>query len=424
MGRLLAALRNLVGCSAASTAIIFAISLIPVVLVAGAAVDYSNANRQRSRVQVALDAAVLAGVTAARDSLTAGNSQATAFAAAQAKAQSVFSANLGSSPAATASISVSQNGIYVSGSGSASAAVDTSVLAAVGFRQMPISASAAAQTTFQKYLDVYLLVDISASMLLPATTEGINAMVNGKPACALACHDNANVCGAGCDSYQWARNNNIQLRYQVVNTGVQALLDYISSQPDLAATTRVGLWSFDAQLNKNAGLTTTYSTISRNFPQPALATDEAAAATAFDNLIGSFVSLVGKAGDGSSSDNPRKMVIIASDGVNDPTRAWKTDTSLRPLVRVFNTGFCTTMKNNGVIVAIINTPYYPMPWDWGYMATLAQPGSLGGATRVDDIPIALSQCAGDFFMVAPDVSAITQSFTNLFKLTIKTKLTH
>ena len=261
-------------------------------------------------------------------------------------------------------------------------------------------------------------------MLLPATADGINAMVNGKPGCALACHDNANVCGVGCDSYQWALNNNILLRYQVVNNGVQALLDYIGSQPDLVATTRVGLWSFDERLTRNAGLTFTHSTISRNFPQPAVASDDAAAATPFDNLISSFVSLVGKAGDGSSPDSPRKMVIIASDGVNDPTRAWTSDTSLRPQVRVFDTGFCTTMKNNGVIVAIINTPYYPMPWDWGYVATLAQPGSLGGPTRVDDVPIALSQCAGELFTIAPDVSAITQSFTNLFKLTTKTRLTH
>jgi hypothetical protein len=55
-----------------------------------------------------------------------------------------------------------------------------------------------------------------------------------------------------------------------------------------------------------------------------------------------------------------------------------------------------------------------MTWDWGYNATLGQPGSLGGATRVDDIPIALSACAGNNFVVASDVAAIESSFTNLF----------
>jgi hypothetical protein len=118
------------------------------------------------------------------------------------------------------------------------------------------------------------------------------------------------------------------------------------------------------------------------------------------------------------------MVIIATDGVNDPTRAWTSDVSLRPQVKVFDTSFCTTFKNNGVTVAIINTPYYPMTWDWGYNATLGQPGSLGGATRVDDIPIALSACAGKYFTSASSVSAIQSAFTNLFVMASPIRLTN
>ena len=64
--------------------------------------------------------------------------------------------------------------------------------------------------------------------------------------------------------------------------------------------------------------------------------------------------------------------------------------------------------------AFYGTPYYPMTWDWGYNATLGQPGSLGGATRVDDIPIALQACAGNNFTVASDVTAIEQAFIKLF----------
>jgi hypothetical protein len=118
------------------------------------------------------------------------------------------------------------------------------------------------------------------------------------------------------------------------------------------------------------------------------------------------------------------MVIIATDGVNDPTRAWTSDVSLRPQVKVFDTSFCTTFKNNGVTVAIINTPYYPMTWDWGYNATLGQPGSLGGATRVDDIPIALSACAGKYFTSASSVSAIQSAFTKLFVMASPIRLTN
>jgi hypothetical protein len=118
------------------------------------------------------------------------------------------------------------------------------------------------------------------------------------------------------------------------------------------------------------------------------------------------------------------MVIIATDGVNDPTRAWVSQTSLRSQVRVFDTSFCNSFKTNGVTVAIINTPYYPMTWDWGYNATLGQPGSLGGATRVDDIPIALSACAGSNFVQAADVATIQSSFTYLFSKASPIRLTN
>ena len=98
--------------------------------------------------------------------------------------------------------------------------------------------------------------------------------------------------------------------------------------------------------------------------------------------------------------------------------------ALRSQVRVFDTGFCSSFKSNGVTVAIINTPYYPMTWDWGYNATLGQPGSLGGATRVDDIPIALKACAGSNFLPAADVATIQSSFTTLFTKASPIRLTN
>lgn len=212
----------------------------------------------------------------------------------------------------------------------------------------------------------------------------------------------------------WALSKGIELRFQVVNQGVQNLLTYLKSDATLKSHVKVGLWSFDHTLTQMSPLTSDFASVSNNFPTPSLATSDEAAATPFDSLIGNFVSMVGKAGDGTSSGSPQKMVIIATDGVNDPTRAWTWNIPLRSQVKVFDTGFCQTFKSNGVTIAIINTPYFPMMWDWGYRDTLGQPGSLGGATRVDDIPIALSACAGKNFTIASDVSAIQSSFTNLF----------
>ena len=400
-------------------ALSFAIALLPILGCVGAAVDYTIMNKQRTRIQAALDEAILAGSIAGKQTLDAGSGQTAAIAAANSAAAKFFSGNtVGITASLTTSYSMS--GLNLSGTGSASATVPTTFLKVMGDPSLSFTVGSQATSAAQPYLNVYLLVDISASMLLPSTTAGITQMINGQGGCALACHTTTD----GTDSYGWALSHGIQLRYQVVNQGVQNLLNYLTSNSSLSSHVKVQLWSIDSSLTQLSSMTSSYSTISNNFPAPGLATTDAAAATPFNSLIGGFISSVGNAGDGSSSSSPQKMVIIATDGVNDPTRAWTSDVSLRPQVKVFDTSFCTTFKNNGVTVAIINTPYYPMTWDWGYNATLGQPGSLGGATRVDDIPIALSACAGKYFTSASSVSAIQSAFTNLFVMASPIRLTN
>jgi Flp pilus assembly protein TadG len=400
-------------------AITFAVTLVPILAAVGGAVDYSIANSQRAKIQAALDSAILAGAIAGKQSLDAGSGQSTAIAAANSAAASFFNGNM-VGYTATLTTNYTMTGLSLSGTGSASAAVPTNFMKIVGFPTIPIKIASTATSSSQPYVNVYLLIDISASMLLPSTTAGITQMINGQGGCALACHNTTD----GTDSYGWALNHGIQLRYQVVNQGVSNLLTYLGGNSTLQSHVKVGLWALDSSLTQMSSMTSSYTTVANNFPAPGVASTDAAAATPFNSLVGDFISAVGTAGDGSSSANPQKMVIIATDGVNDPTRAWTSDVSLRPQVKVFDTTFCTTFKTNGVTVAILNTPYYPMTWDWGYNVTLGQPGSLGGATRVDDIPIALKACAGNNFTVASDVTAIEQAFIKLFTNASPIRLTN
>jgi Flp pilus assembly protein TadG/uncharacterized protein YegL len=403
-----AAIRSFVRDRRANIAITFALALVVILAFVGVAVDYSMANKQRTKLQEALDSALLAGSVAGKQALDQGSDNNAAISAANDAATAFFASNtsgLGGQLSATYKIS----GLTLSGTGTASTTINTAFTKIIGFPNLDLSVSSGASSATQPYLHLYLLIDISASMLLPSTPAGITQMNNGT-GCSLACHDATD----GSDSYSYARNNGIQLRYQVVNRGIQNLLTYLNSNPAYKTYVKIGLWSFDSSLNQLAPLSASFTNVANKFPEPALASDDAAAATPFDDLIGGFVTTVGTAGDGSSPSSPQKMVIIATDGVNDPTRAWTSDTALQSQVRVFNTSFCTTFKKNGVTLAIINTPYYPMTWDWGYNATLGQPGSLGGATRVDDIPIALSACAGGNFVQASDPATIESAFTRLF----------
>ncbi len=404
--------------SRANVAIIFALALIPIVGFMGVAVDYSMATRQRAKIQSALDDALLAGSVAGKQVLDAGSGQSAAIAAAQNAATAFFTGNT-SGITSQLTLNYTMSDLTLTGSGTATSAVPTTFSKVLGFTTLDLSVSSNSNSTTQPYLNVYLLIDISSSMLLPSTQTGITQMINGT-GCALACHDATD----GTDSYGYAVNQGIQLRYQVVNQGIQNLLTYLNSNSTYKTYVKVGLWSFDSSLTNMSSLTSNFTSVANNFPAPGLASSDAAAATPFDNLISSFISTVGSAGTGSSSASPQKMVIIATDGVNDPTRAWTNKPPLRSQVRVFDTSFCTSFKTNGVTVAIINTPYYPMTWDWGYNLTLGQPGSLGGATRVDDIPIALSACAGSNFIQASDVATIQSAFTTLFTKASPVRLTH
>ena len=149
-------------------AILFAIVCVPVLAFVGAGVDYSMANKIRTKMQQALDEAVLAGVSAGKAALDAGASQASAIAAAQAAAASYFSGNtVGVS--ATPTIAFTINGRTLSGVGSAEGAMNTSFMRLAGFPVMNLSVRSNSSATTQPYVNVYLLVDISSSMLLPAT---------------------------------------------------------------------------------------------------------------------------------------------------------------------------------------------------------------------------------------------------------------
>ncbi|MCK1732539.1 hypothetical protein IVA79_00895 [Bradyrhizobium sp. 138] len=96
------------------------------------------------------------------------------------------------------------NGLKLSGTGNASTTIATNFLKVIGHPNLQVSVVSNSSSTTRPYQNVYLLVDISSSMLLPSAQAGITQMVNGT-GCALACHDQTN----GTDSYAWALNKGI-----------------------------------------------------------------------------------------------------------------------------------------------------------------------------------------------------------------------
>src|SRR5262249_40861331 len=116
-----------------SVAMIFALAIIPIMIAAGAAVDYSRANSFKAVLQAALDSAILAG---AKDG-TSNWSQVAANA---------FQANMSvkSSLSLTPSFTLDDSGSYT---GSVSTSVPTSLLAIMKIQFLNVIANSAAQAS-------------------------------------------------------------------------------------------------------------------------------------------------------------------------------------------------------------------------------------------------------------------------------------
>jgi Flp pilus assembly protein TadG len=145
-----------------SVAQAFALALLPVTFAGGASYDYSNATKERARLQAAIDAAVLAGAKDGSSSWTA-------------KAADVFKAAY--KGIAATQFSKDSSGVYI---GTATASVQTAFVGIAGFDHMGIAARAKASAADQPDNSCILTLDTGQ----PLSDEALT--FNGAPNVALA----------------------------------------------------------------------------------------------------------------------------------------------------------------------------------------------------------------------------------------------
>ncbi|MDC7683927.1 pilus assembly protein [Asticcacaulis sp. BYS171W] len=138
-----------------NTTMIFGLSALTLVSAAGAGIDFSRAESQRSNLQDAADAAVLRGALLSKQGLTT----------AQTAANTVFAQNLVGTDltGATGSLALTTSGNMMTATYTASASVKTMFLGLVNMSNLKISAVAKAQTIMRK-AEIALVLDDSGSM--------------------------------------------------------------------------------------------------------------------------------------------------------------------------------------------------------------------------------------------------------------------
>jgi hypothetical protein len=367
-----------------------------------------------------------------------------------------------------------------------SSSVDTIFAQVLGKSALSVSGFSQASAQAPPNIDFYVLLDNSPSMALPATQAGITKMESlttqeESGGCAFACHHaktniNTDTAGNPCtdgtmptlkspppsttkgtlycdtphgtqiDNYKVARNNNITLRLDELNSGVSTLLQTASTtaQSTVFATPpkyRFSIYSMDSLwqigMNQLMALTSSYTSgwtsASANFGVMEMYSNNNDCANAactsstttpggdvgtnYDDSLGklSQASYVPNPGNGTnqSGDTPQEVLFIVTDGVEDElssgTRLEQAinDLGAAPFGNSSGTNWCTTIKNRGIKIAILYTDYLAVPTDNWYQGHVAP--------ILSDIGPALQACATPgLFYDAAIGSDLGQALTALF----------
>lgn len=415
-----------------STAIMFGLSLIPIIYLIGMGLDFSTAAQKRVLLNAAADAAALSAVTPSAMNQTTAQ--------AQTAAQNIFNAQaslISGLSYTTPTVSVTQSGttrtVKVTYTASS---VNTfpnvfALLNKSSTTNWPLSGSSTATSTTSPNIDFYMLLDNSPSMAIAATTSGINTMVANTSAqggCAFACHEsNPSADGLGNpggeDNYTLAANLGVVTRIQNMATATSSLMSTASTMESANnATYRMAIYTFNVSgTNTIQSLTSNLSTAqtaagtidvlevcSNNYLTCSNNNNDTD--TNFETAMSNINTTMPTPGTGTSGSNPQEVLFLVTDGVDDEVNSSSCSQTLTGTrcQQPFNTAWCTTVKNRGIRIAVLYTEYLPLPTNAWYNSWIA-PFQSQIATNMQN-------CAstGLFFQVTTD-DDITAAMQALFE---------
>jgi Flp pilus assembly protein TadG len=443
----------------ANTAIIFALSIIPIIFLTGMGIDFSSAAEKRIQLNAAADAAALSMVTPAAMTETCAQAQSVAQNIFMGQASLVSRLNY-SAPtfsgcqdgASTRTITVSYQAYSVNAFPNVYALFSSGPAAT-----WTITGSSTATATTSPNIDFYLLLDNSPSMDIAATTAGINTMVSNTSAqggCAFACHETnpaADNLGNpnGEDNYTLANKLGVVTRIENMASATSSLMSTASQMmtannatcPNGPGCYEMAIFTFNAEGQNgsqcnNTSIQTIYA------PNCAPSSNLSAAQTAasgidvmevcsnnyltcgnsnndtdtdFETAMSTINGIMSTPGTGTSGNSPQEVLFLVTDGVDDEINANSCSQTLdgSRCQQPFNTSWCTTVKNRGIRIAVLYTEYLPLPTNAWYNDWVAPFQSQIGTN--------LQSCAssGLYFQVTTD-GDITAAMQALFQQAVST----
>ena len=340
-----------------SVSVIFALSSVALVALIGVAVDYGAALKNRARLSAAVDSATLAVSAAIVNDPTPTTAKYRVIAQ-----QSLESNLLGASfdlrdfhicdkamnDCAVSNGQTLESGqVYIAAASQSPRYLTQIIPVDTGGSRvtMPIGASSVSAKGDKPFIDIYVLVDVSASMGLGASPSDQSGM-RAQMGCEFACHnmDSKVASTPFNDSVLWAHQQGYKLRIDAVREALLGVLSNAQAANAAGATIRFGIYTF-------ANKFTTVHPISANYGGAgdtgastiygAVNSLDIAALYNGTNIpyaLKQMQSIIPASGDGKTAASPKTFLFLASDGTANATivdsdgAAWYVDPNWRGIL--------------------------------------------------------------------------------------------
>lgn len=385
-------------------AIMFAVSLVPMLALFAFTVDYGVASLTKAKLDAAADSSVLVATVAAANAYVGnGGDLINARAAGKSAGEQWYNgqvqmAGLSMNPAPPPpTIDVTLENTTFNATLNYTATSPSYFFPLFGRSFYDLSGVSNSTYTLPGYLDLIMMIDNSPSMTIIADlanwpryadyirTKNVPVWQNAAQSkdCVFACHDVGTVSdtsASNTDLYYIAKEyaNNIGvnlLRIDVVGAAIQSVLQAVQAT-QASDHYRVGLYTFSDAAQEVYALGNDF----RNAAAAAkailpLASRGNGHRTDFPKSVSAMIdnNYLTKAGDGLSSASPKKVLLIITDGTNNVG-----ENNISP----FNTNQCQIIKNLDISVYIMYTQYYPIR---PYYPNSSTPDAKGRETWYDNV---------------------------------------
>ncbi|HLK24321.1 MAG TPA: TadE/TadG family type IV pilus assembly protein [Caulobacteraceae bacterium] len=276
---------------------------------------------------------------------------------------------------------------------------------------------------------------------------GSPSFPNDNPPCAFSCHDDGTATGVAVgetNAHAAGATTRFDVMIAAANQLISNIQSLLASNANLAKNTYlVNLYGFDDSIHTYGSHNMTCTAAACSAVTSAIASVAPGVDTYLNSAMQTFsassgTNAIGANGTGASASSPLKFMILVTDGLqSDRGSNWSslTPCSYSPAVGndpnwnynptyfcgfdgPINQQYCTALKNEGVVLAVLETPYVPLdgsdPQVQPYEKTVRHTIFPGGSGSASTISAALQSCATTgYYFQANSPSDISTGFTNL-----------